>query len=313
MYGHDVLLAETFVDPSRGYEGTCYKAAGWIDAGLTVGGRGKQERSQKRYFVKELKRDALAKLKAPEFSASDTTNPKQSVLFLEQLNLAGLKARLEMVPDYRRYVGDYPLSALLALMVAGLLAGTKDVKAVARWVASLSMEVFKSLGCPGAPSYITLWRLITKVNHDKFQEQLCGWLAEQSSKLHVAKGLKHYSIDGKVLRAASKANGSQIHLVTIIDAISRTFIDQRLTDDKSNEIPKAVEMIEDIPIDAETVITLDALHTQKKTAEAIQKKTDITFLPSKTINPISAKPLPKKHLRRAGRYRTVPRKLDMDA
>ena len=34
-FGHGFLLAETFVDPSKGYDGGCYKAAGWVNAGLT--------------------------------------------------------------------------------------------------------------------------------------------------------------------------------------------------------------------------------------------------------------------------------------
>ena len=35
-YGHPVVLAETFVDPSL-FTGTCYKAAGWIELGSTRG------------------------------------------------------------------------------------------------------------------------------------------------------------------------------------------------------------------------------------------------------------------------------------
>lgn len=90
-FGHGFLLAETFVDPSQGYDGGCYKAAGWVNVGLTQRGRGSQERSKTHYFIKELKREALSKLKAPELSASDIENPRQSVLFLEQLDLAGLR------------------------------------------------------------------------------------------------------------------------------------------------------------------------------------------------------------------------------
>ena len=30
VYHHDVVWLETFVDPERGFEGTCYKAANWI-------------------------------------------------------------------------------------------------------------------------------------------------------------------------------------------------------------------------------------------------------------------------------------------
>jgi hypothetical protein len=33
-FGHGFLLAETFVDPSKGYYGGCYKAAGWVNRGL---------------------------------------------------------------------------------------------------------------------------------------------------------------------------------------------------------------------------------------------------------------------------------------
>lgn len=36
LRGHPVLLAETFVDPSR-FRGTCYRAAGWTALGETRG------------------------------------------------------------------------------------------------------------------------------------------------------------------------------------------------------------------------------------------------------------------------------------
>ena len=36
LYGHPVVLVETFVDLSR-YKGTCYRAANWIYLGKTKG------------------------------------------------------------------------------------------------------------------------------------------------------------------------------------------------------------------------------------------------------------------------------------
>lgn len=288
-YGHDVLLAETFVDPSRGYEGTCYKGAGWTEVGLTKGGHGRESWSKKLYFVKELKQDALVKLRAPELSAADTTNPRQSVLFLEQLDIKGLKERLEKVPDYRKNLSCYSLVTLLALIVAAVLCGATNAKEVSRWVSSLSLEFLKTLGCRRAPSHTTLWRVITNIGHTALCQALCGWLAEQSKGLHIAPEFRHLCLDGKTLRAGSKAHGSQLHVVTMIEAISKTIMDQRLTDNKSNEIPKVVEMLRDTPIDAETVVTADAMHTQRKTADTIQKKTVGTHSPSKTISPTCAK------------------------
>jgi hypothetical protein len=43
-YGHEIELLETFVDRGR-FRGTCYRAAGWIHAGATVG-RSRNDRDQ---------------------------------------------------------------------------------------------------------------------------------------------------------------------------------------------------------------------------------------------------------------------------
>jgi len=46
IYGHDVVWLESFVDPERGFLGTCYKAANWIYLGRTTG-RGKNDQTHK--------------------------------------------------------------------------------------------------------------------------------------------------------------------------------------------------------------------------------------------------------------------------
>jgi hypothetical protein len=46
IYNHDVVFLETFIDPQRGFNGTCYKAANWIYLGKTTG-RGKDDKTHK--------------------------------------------------------------------------------------------------------------------------------------------------------------------------------------------------------------------------------------------------------------------------
>jgi len=46
MYNHEVIWLETFVDPDRGFKGTCYKAANWLYLGKTTG-RGKADQTHK--------------------------------------------------------------------------------------------------------------------------------------------------------------------------------------------------------------------------------------------------------------------------
>jgi hypothetical protein len=62
VYSHEIVWLETFVDPERGFTGTCYKAANWRCLGLTTG-RGKNDdtrkanRSRKYIFGYPLKKD----------------------------------------------------------------------------------------------------------------------------------------------------------------------------------------------------------------------------------------------------------------
>lgn len=62
VYHHEVVWLETFVDPERGFDGTCYKAANWIYLGQTTG-RGKDDhtnkvnRSRKAVFGYPLRKD----------------------------------------------------------------------------------------------------------------------------------------------------------------------------------------------------------------------------------------------------------------
>jgi hypothetical protein len=46
LYRHEIVWLETFVDPNRGFTGTCYKAANWHHLGLTTG-RGKADREHR--------------------------------------------------------------------------------------------------------------------------------------------------------------------------------------------------------------------------------------------------------------------------
>jgi hypothetical protein len=68
-YGVEPVLLETLVDPAR-YRGVCYRAANWIDVGMTQG-RGRMDRSGrtqgicKQIFLYPLHRNWRHRLCAP--------------------------------------------------------------------------------------------------------------------------------------------------------------------------------------------------------------------------------------------------------
>jgi len=312
LYGHGFLLAETFVDPSKGYSGTCYKAAGWSEAGITQGGRGPQKRSKKLYFIKELKKGALSKLKNPELCASDISNPRQEVLFLEQLNLVGLRKRLEVIKDYRSRPGNYPLSSLLALILGAVMGGMTNSAEITRWIDGVSLGVLKSLGCKGAPSTSSVWRALVNVDNAELEAAICPWLAEQADKVFVDRKIKILSLDGKALRGATNAAGVDLRILTLIESISATICKQVMIGEKTNEIPHGQILLAAVELDANTIVTADAMHTQKKTAEIIQKKTLTTSSRPRETKETSKKLSSSIPLKKIGRYQRALRTLTTD-
>lgn len=276
-YGHEVLLAETFVDPSQGNSGTCYQAAGWQEVGLTVGGKGEDKRNPKLYFVKELHQQAIHKLKSPKLTTTDLSNPRQQELFLDKINFVTLRSKLEQIPDYRQRRGKNDLTAMLLLITAGILSGCSNVKAISRWVDYLTMETIKNFGCRRRPSYSTLRRVLINVDYEKLSKCLCSWLEEQGNKIPINKQLKILIFDGKAMKTASKfSEDLDFRILNVIDAVTCTLKAQLAVTNKENEIPVAQNILSNIELDADTIVLADALHTQKKTANLILKKTPIT-------------------------------------
>jgi predicted transposase YbfD/YdcC len=97
-------------------------------------------------------------------------------------------------------------------------------------------------------------------------------------------GLLQVRLDGKVVRGATDADGKQVHLlaalagrpgdVTVVAA-------QQQIDTKSNEVPHATEVLDQISDLCGAVVTADALHTVKATATHIHARGAFFVLPVK--------------------------------
>ena len=129
LHGHPVLVAETFVDPSR-FAGTCYRASNWLGLGRTRGDRRQSGGSPrwhphgqpKEIFVYPLQPDACQQLSrlddAPDWSSQDDSKP------LGEDRLRSLFEYLRTVQEFRKPRGmRYPLATLLAMAVAARLIG----------------------------------------------------------------------------------------------------------------------------------------------------------------------------------------------
>ena len=286
IYGHPILMVETFVDHSR-FKGTCYQAAGWVPLGTTTGygrtgGKYYYHGQSKTVLVKPLLKKAAAILAAP-FFPPELTGGERAMVDLNTVSIeskGGLLDYLALLKDSRKKRGvRHPQVSILAVAICALLSGAKCFIAIGEWAAGLNQEMLRRLGCRYnerlekfvPPSEKTLRLTLKRVNGDEVDDIIGQWLQSQSQDRAVA-------VDGKTLRGSSGADGKPVHLVSAFLQHQKIVIGQRQVDKKSNEITAFKPLLEPLDL-AGKVVTADAMHTQKEHARFIveDKKADYAF------------------------------------
>jgi hypothetical protein len=286
VYGHPIILAETFVDHSR-FKGTCYRAAGWIQLGQTRGFGRNADRyyyhgKTKTVFILPLQRKTKQWLSA-SFLVPELSGGPIPLIDLNRANLSrtgGLLERLQSLKDPRKRRGiRHSLISTLAVAICAVLSGARSFVAIGEWSADLPQELLKRLGCyfhPEKRIYIhpsepTLRRHLQSIDAEKLDEIINQWLAEQTDPDAIA-------IDGKTLKGARDANGKQLHLMTAILHKEGVVVSQRPVDKKTNEITEFKPLLDPLAIE-DKVVTADALHTQVEHARYLKedKKADYFF------------------------------------
>ena len=219
-YGYPVLLLETFVDPTR-FHGTCYKAAGWQELGLTRGFRKANTRyvhhaRPKRILVRSLHPQARAILARPIL---DPTYQKGVVpqMRLNAKQTDSLFTSVVQLTDPRSSQGQrHTRRALTAIMFCATLCGARGYEAISDWAQQLSQPMRKRLGCTKrggrylVPSRSTLYRFINAVDPWEVDTLLGRWLDTFGGE---DQGI---AIDGKTMRGTSKDTTEQTHVLSAV-------------------------------------------------------------------------------------------------
>ncbi len=244
VYGHPILLAETFVDHTR-FAGTCYRAAGWIALGQTRGyGRNAgcyfYHGHPKTIFVRPLHRNARRLLFAP-FLDPKLTGGTRAMLDLNKVAIdtkGELLEHLAKIKDPRKRRGiRHTHVSILAVAVCAILSGAKSFLTIGEWAANLSQDLLRRLGCRWdenqkkyiPPSEPTLRRTFQSINPDEVDRVIGDWLSAQCDGDAVA-------VDGKTLRGSKGVDGKAVHLISALLHKEGVVISQREVDNKSNEI-----------------------------------------------------------------------------
>jgi predicted transposase YbfD/YdcC len=175
---------------------------------------------------------------------------------------------LTQVPDPRKKRGRrHSLPGLLAVGIAAVIAGSRSFAAIGQWAADAGADVLAGLGAARGPAEeSTFRRAFTLVSPDVLDRVLGAWLHTRAVQ---AGGRLVIAIDGKAVRGAKDKTGRAPHLVAALAHGIGAVLGQVAVDAKSNEIPAVRDLLKAFADLAGAVITIDALHTQHDTAQAI--------------------------------------------
>ena len=281
VHGHQLLLAETFVDAAR-FAGTCYQAANWICLGQTRGfGKCAQNYyhhgQPKAVFVRPLHKRALHWLTQP--LANDQLIRKVAPMKFTKKQIELLIEALKALPDPRFKRGRrHRKISILAIAICAVVCGARNYAAIAQWATNRTQNQLKRLWCRfnentqrfQPPSEPTIRRLLQSVDAEAVDQAIYGWLHSLFSGSAVA-------FDGKVLKGARHEDGSQVHLLSAIVHQQAITIAQKQIASKSNEIPSAKPLLQPLDLKGK-VVTSDAMHTQTDLARFVVEEKHADYL-----------------------------------
>jgi hypothetical protein len=278
-YGHPIALVESFVDPER-FEGTCYRAANWMEIGVTKGfGRSRIDFYQlhdkpKAIFLYRLTPKARSILAAPVMPKTWAAYERAADVLEYPLSGEQTKSLLEALGtlhDPRRYHGwlHRKVASIVAIATAAMIAGNDSYIDIGVFAQSLNQNQLRSLrasrdrktGRLLKPSESTIRRVIQALDPDQLDRTVTAWLRSHLKDL----GLSSLAIDGKCVRTASKINGESIQLFSALDTQTRIICRQIKIPSKRNEISALKDLLEELDLRG-ALVSADAINTQKSSA-----------------------------------------------
>jgi predicted transposase YbfD/YdcC len=195
-------------------------------------------------------------------------------------NATRLLEMLRLVKDFRKARGKmYQLDYVLAVAVVATLAGGTDYTRIGREAKDMSQHLLAQLGgrydhFQGryvAPSESTIREVLKNVDGDALDIVVGTWLQERAARQDD--GDLVIALDGKVLRGAWTNENRQVTLFSAMIHNQGVVIAQVRVPDGTNEITQVDNLLKNVKYKrGRTIVTVDAAHTQFKTAISLRKR-----------------------------------------
>lgn len=196
-----------------------------------------------------------------------------------ECDISGLLEALGKVTDRRSRRGRiYGLVFLLAASLVAVLAGATNFRQISDQIADFPQSLLAKLGAKwcyfrgvfGWPSERTIRRVLENIDADELDRTVGGWL--HANARGDGQGGLVLAIDGKVLRGAWTGDNEQFTLFSAMIHGAGVTVAQVAVPAETNEISQVDALLEAIPVASgePMVVTMDAAHTQRDTADHLK-------------------------------------------
>jgi predicted transposase YbfD/YdcC len=187
--------------------------------------------------------------------------------------IPSLATIVAQIPDPRARRGRrHPWTALLLLVIVGLLSGANSQQALARFGARTSWARRHQLGFArrAAPSVATIHRALRGIDVLGLERSLSAWQQQVRIAWYTSsrRWLDGIALDGKTLRGAQRLGAHDAHLLSACCQRWGVVLGQVAVSDATNELGGLNPLLEQVLVAGET-LTFDALFTQISVAEAV--------------------------------------------
>jgi predicted transposase YbfD/YdcC len=205
----------------------------------------------------------------------------------DEPNISSLLEMLAGMKESRGLRGRvYGLVFMLAASLVAVLAGASNFRQIADHIDDFPPSLMRKLGARWCyfrngfrrPSEKTVRLVLSGVNADQFDRLTGAWLRERAKP--EADGTMTVAIDGKVLRGAWTDENEKFTLFSaMIHGIGVTIAQVQVPAD-TNEITQVEDLLDTLPVreGERVVVTMDAAHTQRDTAEYVVAKRGFTYI-----------------------------------
>jgi len=185
------------------------------------------------------------------------------------------------IPDCRMPRGiRHNKLAILSIAICAALCGATGFDAMAQWGQACSQKMRKRLRCRKnprtglyeTPSEPSIRRFLQAIDVQIVEQAVSAWVQSTIERGLVA------AMDGKTLKGARTSDGRQVRLFSVFLPREGAVLAQQDIPPTTNEITMVKPLLDPLPLEG-SVVTADAIHTQKTTAAYLveEKKADYVF------------------------------------